>query len=255
MFDVTLRADLEAGKVVTGTMLYEIRNPLVIPLLHAAGFDFVVVDFEHGTYSHYDLLKFALAARGTGMAVLARPPGWQYEFVAKLLDAGAHGVLVPRVETPGQAGEAARHARYPPAGDRGYGPRDVVTGDFSPLSAAEKVSRTNEGVVVLVQVEREGAVGDIDAILEVPGVDGVVVGPSDLSLSLGVPGQFRHETFECASRRVVEACKRHGVPYGIHAGDLDLVRDWGAGGATILMYSSPWKVLANAAREARRGLS
>ncbi len=249
MFENPLKDKLDAGEHVVGTMVTEIRNPLLVPLLERAGFDFLVVDFEHGTFSHYDLLQFVLAARRSSLTVLARPPGGDYISLAKIWDAGARGILVPRVENPEQVRGIIQASKYPPFGARGYGPRGIVTFMDDSLPADQKIGIINNNSLIFLQVEKKIAVEQIDGLLAPDHINGVIIGPADLSVSLGIPGQFTSDLFCEAVELVLAACNAYQIPMGFHSGDLDLVRYWRSKGASISMYSSPWSLLAGEAKK------
>ena len=108
-------------------MITEIRNPLLIPLLIDAGFDFAIVDMEHATFTHYELSQFVIAAKRTEFTVLARPWASDYISLAKVWDSGGQGIMVPCVETVEEVRGIIDASKYPPIGQRGYGPRGIIT--------------------------------------------------------------------------------------------------------------------------------
>lgn len=250
MPSATFAGALRAGKPVVGMMVRCFTGPAIVPIVARAGLDFIVIDQEHGPATVRDIEHVVLAARGIpgkGLAVIVRVPVNDYQPVAKALDAGADGIMVPRVEDAAGADAACKHATYPPAGHRGFGmPSHLVREPGA--SQAATIQETNENVVVLVQVESVGGVDAIEAILGVDRVDGVIVGPADLSLSLGVPGMFGDPAVRSAAGRVLAACKAAGKPFGIHFSSLDDSVSWKERGASILLHGTDASLLADRAR-------
>jgi 2-dehydro-3-deoxyglucarate aldolase/4-hydroxy-2-oxoheptanedioate aldolase len=246
MMHPTFRQRLRAGETLVGTMVTEIKSPLLLPLLARCGFDYVIVDFEHGAFAAADLVQFVVTAGEGGVAVLVRPPGLRYEAIAPLWDAGAHGVMLPRVVTPAEVHELIRLSKYPPAGERGFGARGVVTGYVSE-SMSDRITHLNARGTLIIQVEKKEAVECIDALLEPEWVDAVIIGPADLSISLGIPGQTRHPVFVEAVERVLSACAARGIACGFHSRNLEEVLAWRDRGMRLVIYSTPFNLLQDAA--------
>ncbi len=239
-----VKGKLRAGELVCGTMIKDVHNPLLVPLLADAGLDFAIVDMEHSTYSYLDVQNFALAAQTRQIALLVRPPGSDYQSIAKLLDCGAEGILVPRVETPEEVAGIIDIVKYPPEGNRGYSPSGVTTGYKNDLTITQKVHQINQEVLILLQIEKSMAVDQIEAILQPPEIDGAVIGPADLSLSLGIPGDYDNPKQVEAIDRVLTACHARKIPCGIHLSDIAKLSVWKQHDMTILMYSNPFQMIA-----------
>jgi 2-keto-3-deoxy-L-rhamnonate aldolase RhmA len=227
---------------IIGTMLAEIRNPLIIPLLEKAGFDFVIVDMEHGTYSFYDVLQFVLAAKSTSLTVLVRTPGKDGQMISKVFDSGALGIMVPRVETVEEVRKIIDMTKYPPIGTRGYGPRGILT-DFDSLSTEEKISLINQETLIWLQIESHNAVQQISSLINFSEINGIVIGPADLSISMAIPGQFKNPLMIETCENVLNACLKKGIPCGIHLRDLDSLKYWKQKGMKILIYTTPFDLL------------
>jgi 2-dehydro-3-deoxyglucarate aldolase/4-hydroxy-2-oxoheptanedioate aldolase len=157
-------------------------------------------------------------------------PHW----ISQTLDLGAQGIMVPRVESRETVEAALRRMKYPPLGERGLALGAQI--DYLPASPAAAVEHQNQNTMLVIQIESELAVDRVDEIVSVPGLDAVMMGPMDLSLSLGVVGEVDHPKMRAAMARVIEACNRHGVACGMHMGDLDLLRHWRDQGARFLTY-------------------
>lgn len=237
-----LRTRLLAGQTVVGTMIQEFATPFLVHALANAGFDFVYVDMEHGRFSHAEALALIQTIRLTEMVPLVRVPDNQYDLIARLMDGGARGVMIPRVETPEQAAAAVQALRYPPLGKRGLavarGHNDYRRQDA--LSFAQEANREN---LLIVQIESKEAVERVDAIVSVPGVDAALVGPSDLSLSLGIPLKMDHPDLVAALEKVLAACQQRQIIVGLHVGDARALGYWSRRGVHLLSGSSDLDIM------------
>lgn len=247
------KARLRQGEVVIGTMVSEMRNEEIAYVLAAAGFDFFVVDTEHGAAGMETVQRICRAARSAGIVPLVRVTDITYALIARTLDAGALGLMVPHVETAADAREIVRCAKYPPVGERGFGLRSAVT-DYSGASVPEAIAWSNTETMLMAQVESSRCLDNLDEIAAVPGIDVLLVGPTDLSISLGVPGQLLHATMQAAYRRVAETAVRHAIAAGLHPSDLAVVQYGRTVGMRCLMYSSEVRLLLGAARQAVQAL-
>jgi 2-dehydro-3-deoxyglucarate aldolase/4-hydroxy-2-oxoheptanedioate aldolase len=164
---------------------------------------------------------------------------------------GAMGIMVPRVDTAEEAANVVRCAKYRPLGERGFGARGVIT-DNEPVSVREIIEWVNEHTLIIVQVESGKSVENLDAITRVPGVDVALIGPNDLSISLGIPGDFAHPRFVEAVERTFEICQRNGVSPAIHVGDPQEVKRYRDMGMKFLMCGSESRLLMSAAADAVR---
>jgi 2-keto-3-deoxy-L-rhamnonate aldolase RhmA len=227
---------LKQGEPVTGTMLSEVTSPGFVWMLANAGFDFVFIDMEHGTFGLPVVADMIKVARLAGIVPLVRVPDLAYHAVAQALDAGAMGLMLPRVETREQAEQFVSFMKYPPVGVRG-GTAGRGHTDYGGAGAQELVGHMNEHTLAILQIERRQAVEDIDELLSVPGVDAAVIGPFDLTISLG-EDRADSAAVELAIEQVVESARRHGVASGIHSSDAAAVRRWHARGMTMLACGS-----------------
>lgn len=248
-----LRARLRAGEVVIGTMVFEFASPGLPQILANSGADFVVYDMEHSGFG-IDTIKQLLAwTRGTGIAPVVRVPAAEYHFLARALDAGAHGVMVPLVESGEQAARAVQATKYPPRGCRGAAFGFAHDG-YAMGDVAAKIPELNDRTLVIVQIETAAGLEQVDEILRAPGVDVAWVGHFDLTLSLGIPAQFEHPRFLAAMDRVLDACRTHGVAPGFMVADVETGRRWLGRGVRMLAYGSDMWLLAGALRDGLAGL-
>lgn len=207
-----LRRRVKEGETLLGCFLTW-PVPGVVELAAVAGFDFVVVDVEHGFFSIESVASMVLAADGAGIAAIVRSPTAVSEQLGRYLDAGAAGTLLPRVESVAMARAAIEALKFAPEGRRGLG--GVRANRYGTLSLAEFVRRANEETLVAVQIEREGALAELAALADEPAIDVLYVGPNDLSQALGSPGDTASERFRSALARVASEALRAGKAAGI----------------------------------------
>ena len=228
---------LKEGKTVYGTMIVEFRNSAVAQMLAVAGFDYFFIDMEHGTFGYETMSDIIRAGRLAGIVPIVRVSDCQYHLMSRPLDAGAMGLMIPRVESREQVEQIIQWTKYPPWGVRGCG---ASTGhsDYEGVKVKEFIEHANNEIIIIPQIESEKAVRNIDEIVSVKGVDAAVFGPNDLSISLGVPGETGHPKMVLAFERVIEACNKAGVASGLHVGSVDLVKKWKAKGMRFLCWST-----------------
>jgi 2-keto-3-deoxy-L-rhamnonate aldolase RhmA len=248
-----VKEKLAAGQPVFGTMITECLRPEVVAALAACGVDFFIIDTEHSPGDLHEIEALARAARHFGIAPLVRITDNEYFLIARTLDCGAAGVVMPRIHCADDARRVVEAVKYPPAGKRGFGLRSIHT-DFSGMGTAEAIERANRETIIVVQVEYQEALDDLENIVAVPGVDATMIGPQDLSISLGVPGQFGHETMTAAFRRVAEVCGRSPVAAGIHMGDLARLLELKAEGYRFLIYSADLALIMQALKQGIQAL-
>lgn len=242
----TIKKRLRNGELVLGTIISEVRNPNVAYMLAQCGFEFFIIDNEHGTYTSETVSNMIAAARGAGISVIVRIAEICRENILKPLDSGAAGLLVPQVNTAEQAEEVIRHSKYPPAGNRGVGLRRAHS-LYARVDAAEYLQKANEDTFIAVQAENPQAIENIDAIASVDGVDCIFVGPFDLSVSLGIPGQLDHPREVEAIDKILAACRKHQIISGILMFDTNMLQHWIEKGVRFAVYSSDITLLADAA--------
>lgn len=241
-----LKLRLKKGDLLVGTMISEIRNPNLAYMLAQCGFDFFIIDNEHGSYSPETISDIIAAARGAGVSTIVRIPEIRRETILKPLDCGAAGLLVPQVNTAHQAKEIMVHAKYPPLGNRGVAlsrPHSL----YGRPKADEYLIQANEATFIAVQAESPEAIGNLKSIATTPGVDAIFVGPSDLSVSLGIPGEITHPDEVEAINKVVDVCQKNGIIPGIHMSNLEMLKAWIEKGMRFVTFSSDVDLLARSA--------
>jgi len=203
-------------------------QPALIQMCGYAGYDFVVIDNEHGPASVETVGEAIRAAHGVGLAPIVRT--FERD-IPRLLDAGACGIQVPLVETADQARRIVQACRYPPAGSRSVA-FSTPAARYGFAGGPAHVEASDRAIAVILMIETAAAMANLDDILAVPGVDAVCVGPTDLSYSLGLSGEGKHPAVRAAVAECVAACKRAGVAVGANAFSGDDCREHVAMGMT-----------------------
>ncbi|NWF92695.1 MAG: aldolase [Syntrophaceae bacterium] len=242
-----LRRRVLAGESVYGTMIRQARDPGAPAVFAAAGYDFVLIDMEHGPYNMETVADLIRGAKSVGIAPLIRVPRLETFFISRVLDAGAEGIMVPMTSTRQDAETIVRYSKYTPLGQRGYGAQSGQT-DYKPPKAAQFMKEANEHTLIIAQIETREAIENIDAILDVEGIDVGLIGPNDLSISLGIPDQMSSEILLKAIEKVVQSAKAKGKASGIHIANIEAIKRWRAKGMTVLAYSSDLGFMYNASK-------
>ncbi|HEY6012954.1 MAG TPA: aldolase/citrate lyase family protein [Candidatus Limnocylindrales bacterium] len=207
-----LRSRILGGETLFGTFV-TLGSPMAAEICGRAGFDWVIIDLEHGAAHESELLTSLYAVGSTPATALVRPRSADRLRVGRVLDLGAHGLMIPRIDLPEQAAEVISFMRYPPDGTRGLALSTRGAG-LGELGHAD-VRAINDRVVGIIQVESPSAVEHASEIAAIDGVDVLFVGPADLSHSMGIPGQFDDPRFHAALERVVAAAEGAGKAAGI----------------------------------------
>jgi 4-hydroxy-2-oxoheptanedioate aldolase len=216
----TLRARVLAGETLYGLFL-DLGSPFSAEICARAGYDWLVVDLEHGAGTEAGLVGLLQSVEVGGSTAVVRPQSGERLRIGRALDLGAGGIVIPRLESAAEAREAVSFLRYPPTGVRGVALRTRGAGMGS--VAHGEVKQINDRILGIVQIESVGALREADEIAAIDGVDVLFVGPADLTHSLGVPGRFDDDTYLAALRTVVDACAAHGKAAGILVYDLGVV--------------------------------
>jgi 4-hydroxy-2-oxoheptanedioate aldolase len=210
----SMKHKLAAGELVLCMNLRLARTVDIAMVAKAGGYDALYVDMQHAPYSIDTTATICAASLGVGITPLVRVPGHGGEWMSRVLDGGAQGVIVPDVENRAQAEAVVRHCRFPPLGKRsvmGLGPalgyRALPLGEFN--------TRLNAETAVVVMLETAAGIDNAEAIAAVPGVDVLLIGSGDLTTDYGIPGQVDHPRLREAYERVAQACRAHGKVLGV----------------------------------------
>ena len=233
----SIRKRLRAGETLIGSWINS-GSPVIAELMATTGFDFLCIDAEHSAVDLPQVQQMfqAMHSGNPSCANVVRLHGVDYSLVKRYLDAGADGVIAPLVMSRADAELLIEATKYPPMGNRGVG---FCRANQYGLNVKSSVDSANENVFVAVQIEHVDAVGCIDDILDVEGIDAVFIGPYDLSASMGLTAQFDHPDYIEVRTHVLNACRAKGIAAGIHVvpPDVDLFIEQNREGYQLMAYS------------------
>jgi 2-keto-3-deoxy-L-rhamnonate aldolase RhmA len=250
-----IKKKLKNNEPVFGIMIKEARNINISEILEIAGFDYFVIDMEHAFYDMSDISEILQFARKTEITSVVRIPRLDYAYVAKTLDMGAEGIWVPHLDTVEQAKQLVSFGKYPPEGCRGAAIpvfRQKERQEFK--VAADYFQAVNDETLLIAQMESREAIGNVEAITAVPGIDVAMMGTQDLSLDMGYPGQGNHPEMKAAVQRVVDASRKNGKASGNHVPGIDDLRYWIGQGMRMITYSYETNLIIEKGREALKAL-
>ncbi|MFN8593757.1 MAG: aldolase/citrate lyase family protein [Thermomicrobiales bacterium] len=210
---------LQGGGRSLGTMVFEFPSTGIGRIAAEAGAEFVIFDMEHTGWSTETIRGLMATSRAADLVPMARVPATEYHLIARTLDVGAMGLMVPMVESGQQAERIVASSKYPPVGRRGaaFG---VAHDDYSGGDIIAKMRSANDEIMLIAQIETARGLEHVDQIAAVEGIDCLWIGHFDLTNSLGIPGQFTHSTYLAAVDAVLEACAKHNKAPGIMCGDV-----------------------------------
>jgi len=242
-----LRAKMQSGTPVWGTMLVYARILSAASVYGQLGFDFAIVDSEHSPNGRSELADMGAALLAAGVCPVVRVPHTEPSATIMALDAGFHGVLVPYCETAAQVKAVVNAARLRPL--KGALHDRARDGGGFPSDATERyLQQRNANVVMIIGIESVPAVENLESILDVPGVDAIFVGPNDLSVSLGVPDQFDHPRYVEAVEHVIATAQARGIPAGPHCFNEEALLRWHGTGMRFVLFSADVRALADGYR-------
>ena len=240
---------LSRGEFVFGVGLSELRSPGVPRIFANLGFDFLWFDMEHSADGFETTCDQMWSARSAGITPLARVPDPVRFYISRVLDAGAQGVIVPRIETVDQVDSVVSFCRYPPVGTRGVamGGRHV---DFEPLAdAKEGMAEANRQVLVGIQIETKLGLDRVDELVARPGIDLVFIGPSDLSVALDVPNVYDAPVMDEAFAKIIGAANANDVPVGVQGRNIELSARWMEQGVRFVVYGNAVMLLTQGGKQ------
>ena len=237
---------LEHGHTVVGTMLADSTSNASLRTLHNAGMDFVIIDNEHGMYTNRQLSDLCTHAVLLGLTPLVRVPDLQYHLVAQSLDGGAQGLVIPRIYTAEEVVQVVKWAKYPPVGVRGNAQWRAYS-NWTGGPVVDAMSTMNQQILLLFQIETLQSVQAMDELLSIVGVDGVLVGPNDLSINLGTPDDWNSTVMQDAMAECVRLCDKKGLIAGIHVSDSGQSVEYARKGFRLVSANSEMGFMAGAA--------
>jgi 2-keto-3-deoxy-L-rhamnonate aldolase RhmA len=243
-----VKVKLANGEPVWGTFILEYGVPAAPRILKAAGWDYVLIDSEHASFGIQSVADLLHVAAGVGLPALVRVPETQRSLLSRPLDAGALGLMIPRVESRAQAEAIVRYTKYPPAGDRG-----VILGAaqnaYGPVDGRRFMREANRESLLIMQIETAEGLEHMEEILAVPGLDVALIGPYDLSTSLGVPGEVNHPRMVKAIDAFLKCCARHKVVAGNFVTSVEDGKGQLKRGMRFLIYGADFLLLMEHSRQ------
>jgi 2-dehydro-3-deoxyglucarate aldolase/4-hydroxy-2-oxoheptanedioate aldolase len=245
---MNLKSRVLAGQAVVGAMVFEFFSPGMPQILKVAGCQYVIFDLEHSGLGYETLKSLFAGCRGIGITPLARVPRGEYHFLARALDIGAHGVMVPMVESAAEARRIAEATHYPPAGRRGAA-FAIAQDDYEAGDVSKKIKSIDERTLVIAQIETERGLAEVDAIAATPGIDVLWLGHFDMTNFLGIPGAFEHPRYQAAVQDIVQAGKKHKKGLGFMAADAGWARKYRDFGFNMIAAGLDHTLLQAAVRQ------
>jgi len=245
-----LHEKLEKGEIIHGTHIF-CGAPILTEAIAQCGFDVLWIDMEHTGIGIESLVNNMIAARAGGTPAWVRVPWNDPVRVKPVIDMGADGIILPYVRTAEEARLAAASCTYPPDGIRGYGPLRAL--DYGGITQAEYVHSTYRECRRVIQIEHIDAVRNLPEIADVEGIDACIVGPNDLSASVGRIGEVRHPEVLALYREIAAVLREKKKPFGVSMGyDEEAVGDWLSLGATIIFAGTDVGYVHDGAAELRK---
>ena len=244
-----VRERLDKRELALGIGIRQSRTVDIASIMKAAGYDWLFLDLEHNSMDLDTAVQISVAALGVGIAPIVRVPARQFWLATRALDGGALGIVMPHVDTPEEAEAVARYLRYPPLGQRSMAGGLPHLG-YAQVSMGDTTTAINAATFLTVMLETPQAIANAGKIAAVPGIDSLLIGTSDLSIEMGIAGQFGHERIVEAYKTVIEACRAHNKHPGMGGVyEPQLMRRYIGMGMRFLLTGSDLGFMASGARE------
>ena len=249
---MSLKQKLKNNELTIGSWIM-MGNPMSVEVMALAGFEWLVIDLEHTSINMETAQALITTIQAQDIKALVRVSKNEEVIIKKVLDMGADGIIVPMVSSKEDALQAVEYAKYPPMGKRGVG---LYRASGYGTKFEEYKKWVDEELVIIAQIEHIDAVKNIDEILAVEGIDGTIIGPYDLSGSMGYPGEFEREDVKDAVTTVLDACKKKNIPSGFHVVDTDpqKLNEKIEQGCTFLAYGIDYFFMRDAAMSGMKKL-
>ena len=215
--------------------------------MKAAGWDYILIDTEHASFGMETVGNLLHVSAAVGLPAVVRVPEAQRSLLSRPLDAGAMGVMIPRVESRAQAEDIVRYTKYFPMGDRGVA-LGTAHSAYQAVNGKQFIRQANTELLVIMQIETQRGMENLDDILSVPGLSVAYLGPHDLSTSMGMPGAVSHPRVVQAITAFLRGCKRHGVIPGIWVDSIQDGQAWMRRGARFMTYGADFSMVMERSR-------
>jgi 4-hydroxy-2-oxoheptanedioate aldolase len=242
-----LKEVLKEGKNVFGPFM-KFTDPAAVEIMGFAGFDFVIIDAEHGPISIQDAQNMIRAAETANITPVIRVANNDEALILRALDIGAQGIEIPQINSKSQAIKAVRSVKYAPQGERGVC-RYVRAANYSSMDKFEYFKSANNETMIIAHIEGVEGINNLDEILSVPGIDVIFIGPYDLSQSLGIPGEVSHPLITEKMKEVVLKCRENKVAVGTFVDDVKTAKFWVSLGVQYMSFSVDVGILYEASKQ------
>ncbi|MBA7572789.1 2-dehydro-3,6-dideoxy-6-sulfogluconate aldolase [subsurface metagenome] len=229
-----LKKVLQSGETAFGPFL-KLTDPAVVEIMGFAGFDFVIIDAEHGPISMQSAQNIR-AAETANITPIIRVANNDESLILRALDIGAQGVEIPQINCKSDALRAVKSVKYSPQGERGVC-RYVRAANYSSMDKFKYFKSANEETMIIAHIEGVEGINNLDEILSVPGIDVIFIGPYDLSQSLGIPGEVNHSLVIEKMKEVVLKCEQNKIAVGTFADDIKTAKSWVLLGVQYMAFS------------------
>lgn len=230
-----LKRTLNEGKVVFGPFM-KFTDPAAVEIMGFAGFDFVIIDAEHGPISMETAQNMIRATESVNITPIIRVGNNDEALILRALDIGAQGIEIPQINSKADAVRAVKSVKYSPQGERGVC-RYVRAANYSSMDKFKYFESANKETMIIAHIEGVEGINNLDEILSVPGIDVIFIGPYDLSQSLGISGQVNHPLVTEKMKEVVSKCKESNVAAGTFADDVETAKLWISLGVQYMAFS------------------
>ena len=229
----SLKEKLRKSEKVVGTTMIMLNAPVILEKMVQPGLDFILMDAEHGFFDTQNVIPMLHTCRMLGMPSMMRVQDSQYHLIAKAIDMGADGVMIPRVETLEQIKTVIDAVCFAPIGRKG-------AGGYAQMRPGESFDQFQKGRMIMIQIESQAGIDNLDNMLNTYGeyIDAVIIGPNDLSIMLGTPFQCKSEVMEAACQKIFDICRAHGKSCGIFCNDAADARHYQDKGSNVLWTAS-----------------
>ena len=241
-----LKKALQDGKVALGPFL-KFTDPAVVEIMGFAGFDFVIIDGEHGPISIESAQNIIRTAETANITSVIRVSNNEESLILRALDIGAQGIEIPQINSESDAIRAVKSVKYSPQGERGIC-RYVRAANYSSMDKFKYFKYANEETMIIAHIEGVDGINNLDEILSVPGIDVIFIGPYDLSQSLGIPGEVNNPLVTEKMKEVILKCKKSKVAVGTFADDVETAKSWISLGVQYMAFSVDVGILYEASK-------
>lgn len=238
-----LKRALNEGKVVFGPFM-KFTDPAAVEVMGFAGFDFVIIDEEHGPISMESAQNMIRAAESVDITPIIRVGNNDEDLILRALDIGAQGIEIPQINSRSDAVRAVKSVKYSPQGERGLC-RYVRAANYSSMDKFEYFKSANDETMIIAHIEGVEGINNLNEILSVSGIDVIFIGPYDLSQSLGIPGEVNHSLVVEKMKEVISKCNKKKIAVGTFADDIETARSWVSLGVQYMAFSVDVGILYN----------